>query len=61
LIAARPRGDVKESDFRWNEAKVADPADGEVLIRTVYISLDPTNRIWMNEAESYLPSLPLGT
>ena len=60
LIAARPHGEVKESDFRWNEAAVADPADGEVVIRTVYISLDPTNRIWMNEAESYLPSLPLG-
>lgn len=60
LIAARPRGDVKESDFRWNEATIGDPADGQVLIRTVYISLDPTNRIWMNEAESYLPSLPLG-
>src|ERR1035438_2917314 len=51
LIAARPHGEVKESDFRWNEAAVADPTDGEVVIRTVYISLDPTNRIWMNEAE----------
>ncbi len=60
LIAARPRGEVKESDFRWNEAMVADPADGQVLIRTVYISLDPTNRVWMNEAESYLPSLSIG-
>jgi NADPH-dependent curcumin reductase len=61
LTAARPRGDVQESDFRWNEAALADPADGQVLIRTVYISLDPTNRIWMNEADSYLPSLALGS
>jgi NADPH-dependent curcumin reductase CurA len=60
LIAARPRGEVKESDFRWNEAAIADPADGQVLVRTVYISLDPANRVWMNEADSYLPSLPLG-
>ena len=60
LIAARPQGDVKESDFQWNETTIADPADGQLLIRTVYISLDPTNRIWMNEADSYLPSLPLG-
>jgi NADPH-dependent curcumin reductase CurA len=60
LIAARPHGEVKESDFRWNQATIADPADGQVLIRTVYISLDPTNRVWMNEADSYLPSLPLG-
>jgi NADPH-dependent curcumin reductase len=60
LIAARPHGEVKESDFRWNQATIADPADGQVLIRTIYISLDPTNRIWMNEAESYLPALRLG-
>ena len=60
LIAARPRGEVKESDFRWNQTTVAGPDDGQVLIRTVYISLDPTNRVWMNEAESYLPALPLG-
>jgi len=60
LIAARPQGEAKESDFRWNETTVADPADGQVLIRTVYISLDPTNRVWMNGAESYLPPLPLG-
>jgi NADPH-dependent curcumin reductase CurA len=59
LIAARPHGEVKESDFRWNQATIADPADGQVLIRTIYISLDPTNRIWMNEAESYLPALRL--
>ena len=61
LTAARPRGEAQESDFRWNEATVADPADGQVLIRTVYLSLDPTNRIWMNEADSYLPALPLGS
>jgi NADPH-dependent curcumin reductase CurA len=60
LIAARPHGEVKESDFRWNQATINDPADGQVLVRTVYISLDPTNRVWMNEADSYLPSLPLG-
>lgn len=60
LIAARPHGEVKPSDFRWNQATIDDPADGQVLVRTVYISLDPTNRIWMNEAESYLPPLPLG-
>src|SRR5271170_1152456 len=60
LIAARPHGDVKESDFRWNQTTVADPDDGQVLIRSIYISLDPTNRIWMNDADSYLPALKLG-
>jgi len=60
LIAARPHGLAKESDFRWSESPLPDLADGEVLVRTVYISLDPTNRIWMNEADSYLPALKLG-
>ncbi len=60
LIAARPSGLVKESDFRWNEAPVGAPVEGQVLVRNVYLSLDPTNRVWMNEAESYLPALALG-
>lgn len=60
LIAARPEGAVKESDFRWQETPVPALADGQVLVRTTHLSLDPTNRIWMNEAESYLPALNLG-
>ncbi len=60
LLAARPSGLVNESDFRWHEAPLTPPGDGEVLVRSVYLSLDPTNRVWMNEAESYLPALALG-
>ena len=60
LIAARPQGLAKESDFRWNETAVEEPKDGHVLIRTVYLSLGPTNRVWMNEADSYLPALKIG-
>ena len=59
-IAARPHGLAKDSDFLWNEATVAEPGDGQVLVRSVYLSLDPTNRVWMNEADSYLPALKLG-
>jgi len=60
LIAARPDGRAKESDFKWNETPVPPLSDGQVLVRSVYLSLDPTNRIWMNEADSYLPALKLG-
>ena len=35
--------------------------DGQIRVRNVYLSLDPTNRIWMQAADSYLPALPLGT
>jgi NADPH-dependent curcumin reductase CurA len=59
-LAARPSGLVKESDFEWREEPLAPTGEGQVLVRTIYLSLDPTNRIWMNEADSYLPALGLG-
>jgi NADPH-dependent curcumin reductase CurA len=59
-LAARPSGMVKETDFSWHEEPAADPGEGQLLIRNRYLSLDPTNRIWMNEADSYLPAVPLG-
>jgi len=61
LLTARPQGAARENDFTWEEVSVDDLADGQVLVRIVYLSLDPTNRVWMNEADSYLPAVPLGT
>jgi NADPH-dependent curcumin reductase CurA len=61
LLAARPQGDVKVDDFSWREAPVPALEDGELLIRSVYLSLDPANRAWMNAADSYLPAMPLGS
>lgn len=60
LLAARPQGKVKATDFLWYESAVPEVGDGEVLVRVVYLSLDPTNRGWMNEADTYLPAIPLG-
>lgn len=37
-------------DFMWCERPVPTPREGEFLIRVVYLSLDPTNRFWMNLA-----------
>jgi NADPH-dependent curcumin reductase CurA len=34
--------------------------EGQLLARVVLLSIDPTNRVWMNEADSYLPKIPLG-
>jgi hypothetical protein len=42
LLAARPDGLIKESDFRWNEAIVPPLQDGQVLIRNLAFSFDPT-------------------
>lgn len=59
-IAARPQGRAKESDFSWTEEQVPALADGQIRVRILYLSLDPTNRFWMEPVDGYLPALPLG-
>lgn len=59
-LAARPVGMIKESDFSWHETAVPDLQEGEIRVRNIYLSLDPTNRGWMNEAATYLPPIEIG-
>ncbi len=60
VLKNRPFGDLKDGDLELVEAPIAEPGDGEVLIRTLYLSLDPTNRTWMNDSEGYLPPVQIG-
>lgn len=60
-LAARPVGLVKESDFEYREEPIPSPKDGEVLVRTIYLSLDPTNRIWMSDMDQYMPPVEIGS
>jgi NADPH-dependent curcumin reductase CurA len=57
-LAARPQGLFAESDFRWVEEETPPVGDGQALVRTVYLSLDPTNRGWA-AGDTYLPAVPL--
>jgi NADPH-dependent curcumin reductase CurA len=59
-LAAHPEGLVKPSDYRWVEEPLREPRDGEVLIRILYLSLDPTHRIWASGRESYVPPVAIG-
>lgn len=59
-LAARPAGMPKESDFRLVESPLPVPKAGEVLIRNLYLSVDPYMRGRMSEAESYAPPMALG-
>jgi len=59
LLAARPHGMIKESDFRWNETVAPALKDGQILIRNLAFSFDPTQRGWMS-MDTYIPALPLG-
>ncbi|MBK5287186.1 MAG: NADP-dependent oxidoreductase [Acidimicrobiia bacterium] len=60
LLAARPHGMVTEDCLRRVEEPVPVPAAGEVLLRVLSLSVDPTNRVWMREADSYLPAVEIG-
>jgi hypothetical protein len=57
-LAARPVGMPKRSDWKFVDEPVGEPADGEILVKLLYISLDPAMRGWMNEGKSYIP--PVG-
>lgn len=60
LLAARPRGLVTEDCLQRVEEAVPSPAAGEVLLRVLSLSVDPTNRVWMREEDSYLPAVEIG-
>jgi NADPH-dependent curcumin reductase CurA len=60
LLAARPVGMPKRSDWTYTEEPVAEPKEGELLVQVLYISLDPAMRGWMNEARSYAPPVGIG-
>jgi len=58
-LIKRPIGLPTKEDFEFVQAPIAAPAEGEVLVRTVYISVDPYLRGRMNEGKSYIPPFEL--
>lgn len=61
VLAAHPKGAPKPQDFRLEHAAVPVPAAGQVLLRTLHLSLDPYMRNRMDEvAPSYAAAVPLG-
>jgi NADPH-dependent curcumin reductase CurA len=59
-LAARPVGFPQPSDFRLDDRDVGEPGPGDVLLRTLWVSVDPYQRGRMSEARSYARSLELG-
>lgn len=55
VLASRPTGFPIPGNFRLEETEIPRPKDGEVLLRTLYLSLDPYMRGRMNDAPSYAP------
>jgi hypothetical protein len=59
-LAARPSGYPKESDFGLVESPIPEPGDGEILVRTIYLSVDPYMRGRMNDRKSYADPVGIG-
>jgi hypothetical protein len=60
VLAARPEGEPKESDFELRESPDAAPGDGEVLVRNVFVSVDPYMRPRMTGVATYVPGFQVG-
>ena len=60
LLRRRPVGDPVPDDFALVEEAIPELGEGQFLIRNHYASLDPAQRGWMDDAESYMPPIPLG-
>jgi NADPH-dependent curcumin reductase CurA len=59
VLASRPQGDVQPENFRSDSVASAVPGDGQVLVRVIYLSLDPYMRPRMTEMNSYTPPFEL--
>ncbi|HSR52965.1 MAG TPA: NADP-dependent oxidoreductase [Acidobacteriota bacterium] len=52
-LVSRPEGRLQKSDFKWQETALDPLQEGQVRVRTIYLSMDPANRGWTNEGPSY--------
>ncbi|MDH2054962.1 NADP-dependent oxidoreductase [Achromobacter marplatensis] len=60
VLASRPVGRPKPSDFRFEHAPIPQPDNGQVLLETQYLSLDPYMRWRISAAKSYAPPIEIG-
>ena len=60
VLQQRPHGAPDANTFRMTETPVPQPQEGQVLLRTLYLSLDPYMRGRISEAKSYAASVELG-
>ena len=60
LLTARPRGIPGPDNFSSEVVPARAPSAGEVLLETLYLSIDPAMRSWMSEGSGYQQGIPLG-
>ena len=59
-LAARPSGFPSENTWTHDLEDIGEINDGEVLLKNLYLSLDPAMRGWLNETRSYIPPVQIG-
>jgi NADPH-dependent curcumin reductase len=59
-LRKRPVGKITDDVLSFEEESIPEPNNGELLFRLNYLSLDPTNRIWMSDRDQYMPPVELG-
>ncbi|BCW87161.1 NADPH-dependent curcumin reductase [Alphaproteobacteria bacterium SO-S41] len=59
LLAQRPSGNLKDSDFELVREAIPTPGAGEFVVKVTHLSFDPTQRGWL-AADSYLPAVKIG-
>lgn len=60
ILRRRPTGEIGPEDLELVSTQTPALNEGEVLVRNIYLSLDPTNRIWMSDQDQYLPPVEIG-
>ena len=59
-LRSRPTGRVEAANFDFIEEAIPEPGPGQALVRVLYLSLDPTNRVWMSDREQYMAPVEIG-
>lgn len=60
LLKERPEGLVDDKTFELQKESLPNLADGEFLVQNLYLSIDPTNRIWITDVEQYMEPVQIG-
>lgn len=59
-LKSRPEGRIRPDHFEFCEEALPEPGEGQARVRVLYLSLDPTNRIWMSDMDQYMPPVAIG-
>ena len=59
-LRKRPVGVIADDVLSLEQEPIPEPAEGQFSFRLNYLSLDPTNRIWMSDMDQYMPPVAVG-